>query len=90
MSVVATFNALIRWIVDIVDKYGRATLLWIGEIVQRTLTLWGNITVRLTSCLTGLDLTKQVKVLFIQHKQKQLNPNKINERSAIQCYFPLS
>ena len=34
---------------------------------QRTLTM-GSMSVRLTSCLTGLDLTKQVKV-FIQNKQ---------------------
>ena len=35
---------------------------------QRTLTIVGSMSVRLTSCLTGLDLTKQVKV-FIQNKQ---------------------
>ena len=29
----------------------------------------GSITVRLTSCLTGLDLTKQVKLMLIHHKQ---------------------
>ena len=29
----------------------------------------GSITVVLASCLTGLDLTKQVNLLFIQHKQ---------------------
>ena len=29
----------------------------------------GTITVWLTSCLTGLDLTKQVNLLLIQHKQ---------------------
>ena len=27
------------------------------------------VTLLLTSCLTGLDLTKQVKLLLIQHKQ---------------------
>ena len=36
---------------------------------QRTLTIGGSITVWLTSCLTGLDLTKQVKLLLIEHKQ---------------------
>ena len=44
---------------------------------QRTLTIESECsliaalltTVRLTSCLTGLDLTKQVKLLFIQHLQ---------------------
>ena len=39
------------------------------SIRQITLTIWKSITVQLTSCLTGLDLTKQVKLLFIQHKQ---------------------
>ena len=36
---------------------------------QRTLTMGGSITVWPTSCLTGLDLTKQVNLLLIQHKQ---------------------
>ena len=35
----------------------------------RTLTKGGSFTVQLYSCLTGLYLTKQVKLLFIQHKQ---------------------
>ena len=30
--------------------------------MQRTLTIRGNITVQLTSYLTGLDLTKQIKL----------------------------
>ena len=47
---------------------------------QRTLTIRESITVRMSSCLTGLDMTKQVKLLFIKHK---LNPNKINHRSAV-------
>ena len=37
--------------------------------LQRTLTIGESITVRLTSCLTSLDLTKQVKLLFVQHNQ---------------------
>ena len=32
----------------------------------------GGITVRLTSCLTSLDSTKQVKVLLIHHKQSSV------------------
>ena len=36
---------------------------------QRTLTIGGSIIVRLTSCLSSSDLTKQLNVLFIQHKQ---------------------
>ena len=35
---------------------------------QRTLTIGESITVWLT-CLTGLDLTKHIKLLFIQQKQ---------------------
>ena len=38
-------------------------------VEQRTLTIGGSITVRTTSCLTGLDLTRQVKLFFIQHEQ---------------------
>ena len=38
-------------------------------VVQRTLTMRGSITVRLNSCLTRLELTKQVKLLFIQQKK---------------------
>ena len=37
--------------------------------LQRTLSIGGSITVHLTSCLTGLDLTKQVKRLFVPLKQ---------------------
>ena len=44
----------------------------------------GSITVRLTSCLTGFDLTKLVNVNLIQHAAKQLNPNQSNGRSAVQ------
>ena len=38
---------------------------------QRTLTysVRGSVTVRPTSCLTGLGSTKQVNMLLIQHKQ---------------------
>ena len=47
-------------------------LLLISGPVQRTLTIVGvSITVWLTSYLTGLDLTKQVKLLLIQHKQSR-------------------
>ena len=38
-------------------------------IVHITLTIGGSISVLLTSCLTGLDSTKQVNLLLIQHKQ---------------------
>ena len=37
--------------------------------IHRILTIGGSITVQLTSCLTGLDLTNQAKMLFIQQKQ---------------------
>ena len=36
---------------------------------QRTLAIVGSITLPLTSCLTGLDLTQQVNMLLIQHNQ---------------------
>ena len=36
---------------------------------QRTLNIGGSITERLTSCLTGLALTNEVKHLFISQKQ---------------------
>ena len=39
---------------------------------QRTLTIAGSITVQLTSCLTGLDSTKQVKLMVNQQKQSSL------------------
>ena len=45
-------------------------------INQRTLTIGGSITVRLTSCLTGVDWTKQVKVMLIQHKQSSRTQTK--------------
>ena len=37
---------------------------------QRTLTIGGSITVWQTSCLTGLNSTKQVKPMLIQRKNK--------------------
>ena len=36
---------------------------------QKTLTIWESIAGWLTSCWTGLDLTKEVKLMLIQHKQ---------------------
>ena len=44
----------------------------------------GSITVQLTSCLPGLDLTKTSKTVVHSTLAKQLNSNKINRRSAIQ------
>ena len=38
----------------------------------------GSITVRLTHCLTGLDLTKQVNLMLIQHMlSHRIQTNKI-------------
>ena len=39
------------------------------QIPENTHFLMGSITVRLTSCLTGLDSTKLVNLYLIQHKQ---------------------
>ena len=47
--------------------------------------LMESITVRLTSCLTALDLAEQVNLLSV----KQLNLNQTNRRSAVQWCFPL-
>ena len=45
----------------------------------------------LTSCLTGLDLTKQEdKYVANSMNTKQLNPKKINRTSALLRYLPLS
>ena len=55
---------------------------------QKALTIGRSITVRLTYCLTGLDLTEQVKLLFIQHKQSRWIQAK-NRGSTIRWYFPL-
>ena len=41
----------------------------IFSLNQRTLTIGESIFVWLTSCLTCLDLTKQVKLLFNRPKQ---------------------
>ena len=43
----------------------------------------GSITVQLTSCLTGLDLTKKSITVANQTWAMQLNPNQINRRSAV-------
>ena len=47
---------------------------------QRTLTIGGSINVQLTSCLTGLDLTKQGMLMLIQ--QKQAAKSKENKQSV--------
>ena len=52
---------------------------------QRTLTYFikGSINVQLTYCLTGLDATKQVYLLLIQHKQSSLiKTNKAARRTV--------
>ena len=57
-------------------------------LLSENTVLRGSITLRLTSCLTGLDLTKQMKCCYSTHV-KLPNSSKINRRSAIQWYFPL-
>ena len=56
------------------------------------ITMGRSITVVwLTSCLTGLDLTKQEdKYVANSMNTKQLNPKKINRTSALLRYLPLS
>ena len=68
-----------------------------GGSVQRTLTYFvrGSITVRRATRLTRSNSIKQINMLLIQHliEQKHLNLkylNKLNRRSAIQWYFPIS
>ena len=51
------------------------------EFKLRTLTIGGSISVRLTSCFTGLDLTKQVKLLFMPHKQS----SSIQTKNQVSC-----
>ena len=43
------------------------------NMIQRILTYFarGSITVELTSCLTDIDLTKQVNQLLIQYRQSR-------------------
>ena len=59
-----------------------------GRVDHRTLTyiVRGSITVWLTSCLNGLDLTKLVNLYLIQHKQSSWIRTR---KSAVQWYFPL-
>ena len=45
------------------------------------------ITVWMTSCLTGLDLTQEVKLLFIKHKQSSLIKTKKQVSPTV--IFPL-
>ena len=53
-------------------------------MMQRTLTIGGSITVRLTSCLTALDSTKQVpKADANSTFTKQPNSTEINRRSQL-------
>ena len=59
--------------------------------VQRILTnsVRESITVRLTSCLTRLDLTKQVNLLLIQHKKSSWIQAYKTGGHQKQSYFPL-
>ena len=57
---------------------------------EHSLTSYGgSIIVRLTSCLTGLDLAKQVNLFLIKHSQSSWIKTNQNRRSAIQWYFSL-
>ena len=55
---------------------------------KRTLTIRESINLHLTSCLAGLDLTKQVKMLFLQHKQRSWN-QKNKQKASHTVIFPL-
>ena len=69
-----------------ITLFSRVTVVTHNLVTQREVSLYTH----LNACLTCLDLTKQVKLLFIQHKQKRLSPKKINRRTTVQLYFPLS
>ena len=67
----------VSWDVAIMVEIGR-TIQWRNHLLytgRRTLTylVRGSITLRLTSCLAGLDSAKEVNLLFIEHKQLNLN-----------------
>ena len=53
-------------------------------ILQRTLTVGRSITVRLTSCLTGLDLTKQLKK-WSSFVKGDKQPDRPNGHTCIEC-----
>ena len=63
---------------------------WEWVIRQRTLIYFvrWSITVRLTSCLTGLDSAALLILNYID-LQVWLNPNQSNRRSVVQWYFHL-
>ena len=48
------------------------------QLFQRTLTIRGSINVHLTSCLTGLEFSKQVKPMLIQHKLNKQNKQEVS------------
>ena len=53
---------------------------------QRTLTnlIRGSITVQVTSCLTGLNLTIQVNMFLIQHKQRSwIQRTRVEQKNAL-------
>ena len=64
----------VSWDVAIMVEIGR-TIQWRNHLLytgRRTLTYLVR-TLRLTSCLAGLDSAKEVNLLFIEHKQLNLN-----------------
>ena len=57
---------------------------------QRTLTMGGRITVRLTSLFDWFRLAQTSKTDANATEAKQLNPNNINRGYDVQWYFPLN
>jgi hypothetical protein len=65
------------------------TLLLCSAYVQSGNTKGGSITVPLTSCLTGLEISVYDNWQFLLSFAKQTNPNRSNRRSIVQWYFSL-
>ena len=59
-------GTLLMGTVGILNGLSNLFCCWLG---QRTLTIEGSINVWLTSCLTGMYLTIQVKLFLMQDKQ---------------------
>ena len=74
--------------VSVVWPYIHRPSHYLWRETQRTLT----ITVWLTSCLNGLDLTKQAKLMLscFSNLSKAAEAKQINRGSVVQWHFPLS
>ena len=85
-NLISNNSSLLSWIKTRLGVDMQADHKTTNTFNRRKLTIRESITLRLTSCLTDLDLTKQVKLMLIQYWQSSWIQTKL---TGGQTYFPL-